>query len=54
MERLTGDWFVAETVEEEYALLLGRVDALLSFVKDKYEVKSSDVMAILGYREDEE
>ena len=53
MERLTGDWFVAETVEEEYALLLGRVDALLSYAKNKYEVKSSDVMAILGYREED-
>lgn len=54
MERFTSDWFVPETVTEEYAVLIGRIDALLSFVKDKYEVKASDVMAILGYREDEE
>ena len=31
-----------------------QINALLSFVKDKYEVKASDVMAILGYRKDEE
>lgn len=53
MKRFTEDFYTPETSMEEYAMIIGRIDALMSFIKDKYEVKASDVMAILGYSEEE-
>ena len=41
-----------KNTEEENTMLNGRVYALIGFLKQKTDVKASDVLAILGYPED--
>ena len=53
MNKFTESFFTPETSMEEYAFLAGKVEALIAFCKNKYDVKVSDVLSIIGYMEGE-
>ena len=54
MKRYLGKEFVPENNMEEYALLVGRVEAAIAYIKNNgYSLSDDALLAMLGYDEEE-